>query len=363
MQLRGKASMMSQRMRLVNALKIISVCTALGLLYPVVAAEFDDSIAFLNGLLIGFSGGCIIALHQDKMTFGRSDISMPFIFHVFLVTLGYTVGFAVLILLIMCITRGIETGIGTFNYALSEQFRDFMIAGDFRLILAWTLFFSLVLSFSFNISKKVAGGVLARVITGAYSKPREEHRVFMFVDLDNATMHAERMGGETYYRFLNDFFADITPAIMLSGGAIYRYVGDQVAISWLLTNTFDRIRCIRTYFMIKDLLEDRVEYYLNTYNVFPTCKASIHEGVVTTGEIGDIKAQIVFHGDSIYVTEQLERECRRLGRPLLVSGSVLNRIELPGVFNKIYCDSLIVEGAGDKIDLYAVEMLEADESR
>jgi adenylate cyclase len=60
----------------------------------------------------------------------------------------------------------------------------------------------------------------------------------------------------------------------------------------------------------------------------PGFKAGLHVGPVTGGEIGDIKRDIVFHGDTINTAARIRSECGPLGVNLLLSAEVFQR--LPG---------------------------------
>ena len=351
----GRAIILTQRRRLKTGGRIVLIGVSLGLLYPILAREIADPLALVNGAIIGFCAGLIVAVHQDRNTHIRSRLDLPFTLHVLLVAVGYMIGFAILIISVVTLTRSAESGMSVTDYVMTGPLYDFVMKGDFKLILIWALFFSLFISFNFSISKKVAGGLLLNTILGKYSKPRDEHRVFMFIDLNNATSYAENLGEDRYYRLLNDLFADITPAIMLSGAEIYRYVGDQLAVSWLVTKNFDLTWCVRAYFMSRELLFERAEHYLTEYDLVPTFKASMHDGMVITAEVGEIKSQIMFHGDAVYVTEQIEKECRRLERPFLISGDLIHKITLPGIYQKKRVDTINVKSVGQEIELYTVE--------
>ena len=105
------------------------------------------------------------------------------------------------------------------NYALDPlNFRDTMMWGT---ITAFT-------QFVFQMNIKFGHGSLWKIITGKYRRPKEENRVFMFVDLNSSTTIAERLGTRNYHRLLKDFFANITNPIVDNYGEIYQYVGDEV---------------------------------------------------------------------------------------------------------------------------------------
>ena len=61
-----------------------------------------------------------------------------------------------------------------------------------------TVAVSFVISIMFNlitrIDQMLGRGVLAKFLTGYYYRPREEERIFMFLDLAGSTELAERIG-------------------------------------------------------------------------------------------------------------------------------------------------------------------------
>ena len=68
-------------------------------------------------------------------------------------------------------------------------------------------------------------------------------------------------------------------------------------------------------------------------------KAGVHCGRVTTGEIGDLKTEIVYHGDIVNTTSRIQEMCNKLRANLLVSGELMQRCRLNN-------DKFIIEGGG-----------------
>jgi len=54
----------------------------------------------------------------------------------------------------------------------------------------------------------------------------------MFLDIESSTQIAERLGDNRFYALLNQFFYDLTDAVIQTDGEIYEYVGDEVTIPW-----------------------------------------------------------------------------------------------------------------------------------
>lgn len=188
------------------------------------------------------------------------------------------------------------------------------------------------------VGRKFGQGVLLQYILGKYHSPREEERIFMFMDLQSSTSIAERLGHTHYHNFLNDLFHDISESILEYRGEVYQYVGDEIVISWPLAVGTQHARCIRCFFAISAALERKNASYMKKYGVEAKMKAGLHCGVVTTGEIGDIKTEIVYHGDAVNTTSRIQEMCNKLRTTLLVSGDLLHRCTLS--------DKFILEGGG-----------------
>ena len=150
----------------------------------------------------------------------------------------------------------------------------------------------------------------------------------MFIDLNNSTSIAEKLQGLTYHNFINDFFNDITQSIVYTQGKIYQYVGDEVVVYWNMKTGIKNANCIYTYFYALQCLEDLSEKYLEKYRIIPSFKASIHCGHIIRGEVGDIKSEIVFHGDVMNSTSRMERLCSELNEPLLISKDLYQLLPL-----------------------------------
>lgn len=89
------------------------------------------------------------------------------------------------------------------------------------------------------VSQKFGPGVLWNMFIGKYRNPKEEERVFMFLDLKPSTSIAEKLGHINFCRFIQDCFADLTLVITKHSVEIYQYVGDEAVLSWPLENGFE----------------------------------------------------------------------------------------------------------------------------
>ncbi len=172
-----------------------------------------------------------------------------------------------------------------------------------------------------------SGGV--GFLLGRYYEPRQELRIFMFLDMRSSTTIAEKIGHVRYFELLNDVYADITDPVVYSEGEVYQYVGDEVSVSWQLRKGLRGQRCIRCFFTIRRKLEQRAEHYRARYGLVPQFKAGFHYGEVTTGEVGLVKKETIFSGDVVNTAARIQNACNDHGVDILVSKDLLDLLRLP----------------------------------
>lgn len=166
------------------------------------------------------------------------------------------------------------------------------------------------------------------IISGKYHTPKEEKRIFMFLDLNSSTSIAESLGNEKYHQFIRDFFADITNPILNNQGSIYQYVGDEVVIQWQYKEGMAGENCIQCFYDIKACIESNSRKYLQRYGYVPSFKAGIHSGTVIAGEIGIMKRDLTYSGDVLNTASRIQGMCREFQAELIASSDLLRDINL-----------------------------------
>jgi adenylate cyclase len=182
-----------------------------------------------------------------------------------------------------------------------------------------TLAGNFLISFIKQVNRSFGPGLLISLLLGRYRKPVHEERIFMFMDLRSSTAHAERLGHMRYSSMIRDLFHDIDSVVPKFDAEIYQYVGDEVVFTWNARELSDRRKCVYFYFAMRDAIQARAEYYRNTYGVVPEFKAGLHVGEVIAVEIGEIKREIAYHGDTINTAARIQAMCNEFGRSLLIS--------------------------------------------
>ena len=308
-------------------IRLVLISSILGLLYPVVAKEFNDIRALINGILIGFLGGILIAVFEFKI-FNPQYRKLSFLTVIIFKTLLYFLTFLVLIIIVKGFIDSFFKDLGFWEYLNSQEFRNFIVNEDFDIILTYTLFFLVIVTFSIQMARKIGYSVLLDTITGKYHTPKEEERILMLLDLKSSTTIAEEFGDLKYHRFLNDFYYDITKCIFSAKGNIYRYVGDEIMVSWDNEKGLKNNNFLRTYYCVKYVMRQEHEKYMKKYGLIPEYITCFHSGKIIVGEIGEVKSQIVFSGETLSELQKLKKASTSFNKDLIISNSLIMQMDL-----------------------------------
>lgn len=202
-----------------------------------------------------------------------------------------------------------------------------------------------------------SGGV--GFLLGRYYKPRQELRIFMFLDMRSSTTIAEKLGHVRYFELLNDVYADITDPVVYSEGEVYQYIGDEVSVTWKLHKGIRGQRCIRCFFTIRRKLEQRSAHYQERYGLVPQFKAGFHYGEVTTGEVGLVKKETIFSGDVVNTAARIQNSCNDHGVDNLMSKELLDLLRLPSrTYTTRHIGEIPLKGKTNSVSLWTIGLQE-----
>lgn len=161
-----------------------------------------------------------------------------------------------------------------------------------HLLYALPFFVATVVAVNFvrQMNRLIGPNVLGYFAAGVYHRPTAEERVFLFVDLQGSTQLAEQLGSARYFELLRRFVDELTEPVLEAQGEIY------------------------------------------------------HGGLVTAGELGDLRLEIVFVGDILNTAARLEEHAKRAGLDLVASGTLLERMALPAGVEAARCGDLALRG-------------------
>ncbi len=232
-----------------------------------------------------------------------------------------------------------------FNFYLSDRV--------FSVIIFWGTACILAL-FILQINEKFGQGVLLNFIMGKYHKPKEEARIFMFLDLKSSTTYAEKLGHIKYSQLIQDCFFDITEVVTKHDAEIYQYVGDEVVLSWKLKKGLKNNNCINAYFAYDKTLNDKSEYYENEYGMVPEFKAGVNSGYVTVAEVGELKKELAYHGDVLNTAARIQGKCNEYKSKLLISEETNNQLDKESGFSSELIGDIKLKGKLTSINIYDV---------
>jgi adenylate cyclase len=314
-------------------IRLILISSFLGFSYTLFAGEWGDIRAMLNGTLIGFFGSIIVSIFEFRI-FNPHYRKLSFLAVICLKTLLYFLAFIVIIIGVKGYVDSLFSGIGFWEYLNGEDFRRFIKEEDFKVILSYTFFFLAAITFTIQMSRKIGYSTLLNMITGKYHEPREEDRIFMLIDLKSSVTIAEKFGNLKYHQFLNEFYYVITKCIITAKGNIYRYVGDEIMVSWKLKTGLNNFNCLRTYFYIKSEIRKQREKFLSQFNLVPEYTTCFHEGKVVVGEIGEVKSQVVFSGETLSELQKLKKSSSIFQENLIISETLIKQMDIPAIYVK-----------------------------
>jgi adenylate cyclase len=189
----------------------------------------------------------------------------------------------------------------------------------FYFLLIYNVVAGLLISFINQVNRKFGPGVLLPLLLGKYRTPREEERIFLFMDLKSSTSIAEGLGHLKYSSFIRDSFMDINTMIFQFNAQIYQYVGDEIVLTWSARKDRFSLSSIEFFFACKSRFQVRSPYYLKRYGQVPMFKAGLHRGPVTAVEVGEIKRDIAYHGDTLNTASRIQGMCNVLEKEFLSS--------------------------------------------
>lgn len=198
----------------------------------------------------------------------------------------------------------------------------------FYITLVYYFFMTLVINFINQVNKKYGPGILLPMLLGKYRNPREEERIFMFMDLKSSTSLAEKLGHLKFSALIRDSFMDVNHLLSAFNAEIYQYIGDEIVLTWRVNDGLKDFSCIRFFFACEQQFQSRIDYYTKQYGVLPYFKAGLHLGMVTVVEIGEIKRDIAYHGDILNTTSRIQSVCNEYNKKLLASESIIEKAGL-----------------------------------
>ncbi|MBM3567883.1 MAG: adenylate/guanylate cyclase domain-containing protein [Alphaproteobacteria bacterium] len=196
---------------------------------------------------------------------------------------------------------------------------------------------------------------LLNFVTGRYHRPRVEPRFFLFIDLADSTALAERLGAVAFLRLLDAWLGEVAVAAASCKGEIYKYVGDQAIVTWKAAEGAAEGRAVACAPLLRAALAKQAARYRAEFGTVPEFRAALHFGPAVVGELGSVKREIAFLGDTVNVAARLEQHARDIGRHYLISAEALAALALPPSLKAEALQEATFRGRAQPTRIFAIE--------
>ena len=350
----------NQKRKFKQGITFLILGTILGPLYALLSDGFESIHPYITGVLLAFSLALMFTtfeLYVFKGQIRRRRFSVVFlirsmVYLVLVVGLSYNA---------FAISRMIRFKLSYFDVLESDEFKHYVWQEDYFLVVLFALFFIVLTNFTRQLSRKLGQGVLLSYITGKYMIPREEDRIVMFLSVANGRTVVDDIGDYKYHGFMNDFIFDITESIVIHSGIIHHYIEDTIVVSWAMEKGVTDANCVRTFFHLTEEIEDRREYYFQSYGHIPVVHGAFHAGSVIKAEVGYVKSEISYFGDTLNTTSRILGKCEESGYNLLLSQGIKELVQLPVIYQYAEAGSFVLKGKEAPHVLYTIKDLTDDQ--
>lgn len=333
---------LAEHARLRTILKIVGWSSAIGFVMGYWIGR-NDLVSALQGFFTGaIVSGLIASVEYGllRSRAGETVVHGPFAVHVLAKALLY----------LIATVFGVLAADALFY---SSYLRSGFPNPQFLLAVGISVVFAFTFSFIMSLSALLGPKVLSSFITGRYHAPREESRIFLFVDMAGSTQHAERLGPIRFHLFLRRFMNHVGEAADMTGGEIHKYVGDEAIITWPLAAASggQPLACLGH---LRRRISEEASRYRHEFDAVPDFRAGLHGGKIVAGELGGWKKEIAYLGDAVNTTARIAEACRELGHAVLASQSTVAAMPLPSGATLSPIGPVALRGKTEPIELAAV---------
>jgi adenylate cyclase len=320
--------------------------------YPSTGVDYD----FARNIIVNPSSGLLMGLLTGILEIGYFStwfLKNSFAKKVILKSLIYLFVVIVFLVILTFINTLYTLNVQSIKILVSPAwafFTDYAAIG----IIVYIASIIVVTQLYAELSQSIGVGTVSNFFMGKYHHPVEEERIFMFLDMKSSTTIAESLGHVKYFQMLKEYFFDLSVAVIDYSGIIYQYAGDEMIISWKLKDGLKNNHSIACFFAMKRAMEIQTDKYKSQFGVVPEFKAGLHCGMVTAGEIGSLKKEIIFTGDVLNTSARIQGLCNYYDSDLLVSEDLAQILRLPVQYEMKSVGENLLKGRVKTMKLFAI---------
>ena len=96
-------------------------------------------------------------------------------------------------------------------------------------------------------------------------------------------------------------------------------------------------------------------FFTSNYDIVPEYKAGMHMGVVTVGQVGISKKELVMSGNTMNTASRIRSACTDLNQKFLVSKDIIDILEMKD-WQSESMGEVDLKGKNENIELFALKI-------
>ena len=164
---------------------------------------------------------------------------------------------------------------------------------------------------------------LFHLMVGTYHRPVVQEKVIVFLDINDSTSLADRLGAVQTKSLVGKFLFDISKPITDYGGEIYLYKGDGLIALWEWREAVRNNRILRAIDAVFGTIKREHAEFQQQFGIVPSFRVGVHGGEVVVSEQGDTKRAIGIYGSTINIAARMEEAAKAHNVACVISGDVV----------------------------------------
>jgi adenylate cyclase len=241
--------------------------------------------------------------------------------------------------------------------SLSHNFIELIQSPVFIITFILGMLINIIINYNRAINRFVGFRNMRYALFGWYKVPKEEHRIFLFIDLVSSTYVAEKLGHEKYSAFLQDCYNSFSDLIIKYRAQVYQFVGDEVLLTWKGNKPKNFMRAVEFYYDTQEIIKKNGDEYLSKYGLIPEFNASLNFGKVMVAEVGEIKTEFAYHGDVLNTGARIQKMCKQYKKSLVASSFFIDAFrKINDYYQLEYIDKPLLRGKQETVAVYAINL-------
>jgi class 3 adenylate cyclase len=208
-------------------------------------------------------------------------------------------------------------------------------------VLPYVIVFSVIGILVMRVVHFIGIETLFHLMIGTYHRPVIEQKVLIFIDINNSTGLADKLGALKIKSLVGKFLFDISKPITDHGGEIYLYKGDGLIAIWDWQDAVRADKLLSAIDAVFAAVRREQWSYMAQFGVVPAYRIGVHGGDVVVSEQGDTKRSIGIYGSTINIASRMEEAAKVHGVACALSGNVARALsDTEGRVHQIGADKI-----------------------